>query len=80
MKYVDDTATLGHIINNNGTSYREEISNLAEWCAENNLPLNVSKIQPLIVDLRNKEAKTHTPVYVSGAAGKSFRITKVIRI
>ena len=52
MKYVDDSATFGHIINNNETLYQEEISNLAEWCAENNPLLDVSKIKPLIVGFR----------------------------
>ena len=48
-------------------SYQEKINNFAEWCTENNLLLNVNKSKELIVHFRKKEAKTHPPVYISGA-------------
>ena len=44
-----------------------EINNVAEWCTENNLLLNVSKTEEMIVDFRKKEAKTHTCVDITGA-------------
>ncbi len=59
---------------NDEFSYREEINHLAEWCTENNLLLNVSKTKELIVDFRKKEAKTHNPVYISGAEEVSAAI------
>ncbi len=67
VKYVDDTTIIGRIINNDESSYCKEINNLADWCAENKLLLNVSKTKELIIHFRKKEAKTHTPVYIDGA-------------
>lgn len=63
---VDNTTFIG-IIDNGERSYREEINNLAGWCTETNLLLNVSKSKELIVDFRKNKAKTHTSVYISGA-------------
>ncbi len=57
VKFANDTTTISQITNNKEISYREQINNLAEWCTENNLLLNI----------RKKETKTHTPVYISGA-------------
>ncbi len=39
VKSMDDTTIIGQITNNDETSYREEINNLAGWCTENNLLL-----------------------------------------
>ena len=66
VKFADDT-TISRFSNYDESSYWEEISSLAEWCTENNLLLNVNKTKRLIVDFRKKKAKTHTPVYISGA-------------
>jgi hypothetical protein len=35
-------------------AYREEVRDLAVWCQDNNLPLNVSKTKELIVDYRKR--------------------------
>ena len=35
---------------NDETAYREEVRDLAVWCQDNNLSLNVSKTKELIVD------------------------------
>ena len=67
MKYKDDTTIIGCIIYNDKSSYQEEINNPTEWCTENNVLINVSKTKELSVDFRKKEAKTHLPVYISGA-------------
>ena len=45
----------------------EKINHLAKRCAGRNLRLNISKTMKQIVDFRQKEAKTHTLVYISGA-------------
>ena len=36
------------------TAYREEVCDLAVWCQDNNLSLNISKIKELIVDYRKR--------------------------
>ncbi len=43
IKFADDTTVVRHIRNNDETHYRKEVSQLAEWCGDNNLSLNVSK-------------------------------------
>ena len=43
IKFADDTTVVGLITNNDETAYREKARNLAEWCQDNNLSLNVSK-------------------------------------
>ena len=43
------------------TAYREEARDLAVWCQDNNLSLNVSKRKELIVDYRKRQAE-QTPI------------------
>jgi hypothetical protein len=57
IKFADDTTVVGLIIGNNETAYREEVRELAVWCQDNNLSLNVSKTKELIVDYRKRRAK-----------------------
>jgi hypothetical protein len=52
IKFTDDTTVLGPITNDDETAYREEISDLAVWCQDNILSLNVSKTNKLNVDYR----------------------------
>jgi hypothetical protein len=50
IKFADNTPVLGQITDNNETAYREEVRDLAVWCQDNNLSLNVSKTKEMIVD------------------------------
>ena len=43
IKFADDTTVLGLITDNDETAYREEVRDMAVWCQDNNLSLNVSK-------------------------------------
>jgi hypothetical protein len=52
IKFSDDTTVVDLITDGNETGYREEVMDLAVWCQDNNLSLNVSKIKELIVDYR----------------------------
>ena len=54
IKFADDTTVVGLIIDNDEMAYREEVRDLAVWCQDNNLSLNVSKIKELIVDYRKR--------------------------
>jgi hypothetical protein len=38
----------------NDTTVREEVRNLAGWCQNNNLSLNVTKTKEIIVDYRKR--------------------------
>jgi DNA gyrase inhibitor GyrI len=54
IKFADDTTVVGLITDNDKTAYREEFRELAVWCQDNNLSLNVSKTVELIVDYRKR--------------------------
>ena len=45
-----DTTVTGLISCNNESTYRAEVSSLDEWCALNNLALNIFKTKEMIVD------------------------------
>ncbi|KAI4886572.1 hypothetical protein NFI96_000182 [Prochilodus magdalenae] len=65
IKFADDTTIIGNITNDDEGPYREEVKLLTEWCAANNLSLNVSKTKELIIDFR-KGGRTHTPLNIGG--------------
>ena len=57
IKFADDTTVVGLITNNDETAYRAEVRDLAVWCQDNNLSLNVSKIKELVVDYRKRRTE-----------------------
>jgi hypothetical protein len=57
---------VGLITNDDETAYREEVRDLAVWCQDNNLSLNVGKTKELIVDYRKRRAE-HAPIHIDGA-------------
>jgi hypothetical protein len=63
IKFADDTTVVGLIINNDKTAYREEIRELAMWCQDHSVFLNVSKTRELIVNYRKRQA----PININGA-------------
>lgn len=65
LKFADDTTVIGLIRAGDETSYREEVNHLVQWCAVNNLSLNISKTKELIVDFR-KQAGQHIPISING--------------
>jgi hypothetical protein len=50
IKFADDTTVVGLITDNDETAYREEVRDLAGWCQNSNLSLNVTKTKEMIVD------------------------------
>ena len=50
IKFADDMTVVGLIIGDDETAYREEVHDLAVWCQDNNLSLNISKTTELIVE------------------------------
>ena len=63
--FADDTV-LGLITDNDETAYREEVRDLAVWCQDNNLSLNVIKTKVMIVDYRKRRNK-HVPILIDRA-------------
>jgi hypothetical protein len=49
IKFVEDTTAVGLITDDDETAFREEVRDLAVWCQDNNLSLNVGKTSELIV-------------------------------
>ena len=58
------TLNLLHYSPNDETASREEVRDLAVWCQDNNLSLNVSKIKELIMD--NRKRKTEQALTSTG--------------
>ena len=66
IKFADDTTVVGLITDNDKTAYREEkVRDLAVWCQDNNLSLNVRKINEMIVDYRKRRVE-HSPFTSTG--------------
>ena len=53
------------ITDNDETAYRE-VKDLAVWCQDNNLSLNVTKTKEMIVDHRKRRTE-HVPNLIDGA-------------
>ena len=49
---LNDKTVVGLISNNDETHYRQEVSQLATWCKDNNLFLNVEKTEDVVIDFR----------------------------
>jgi hypothetical protein len=43
IKFVDDNTVVGLVTKNDESAYREEVSELALWCLDNNHSLNFEK-------------------------------------
>ena len=54
---------VGLITDNDETAYREEVNDLAVWCQDNNLSLNVIKTKEMIVHYRKKRTE-HAPILI----------------
>ncbi|CDQ84200.1 unnamed protein product [Oncorhynchus mykiss] len=65
IKFADDTTVVGLITDNDETAYREEVRDLAGWCQNNNLSLNVAKTKEMIVDYRKRRTE-HIPILSDG--------------
>ena len=65
-KFADNTTMVDLITNNDETAYREKGGELAVWCQDNNLSLNVNKSKELIVEYRKRRAE-HAPIHINGA-------------
>ena len=63
------TTVVGLITDNNETAYREEVRDLAVWCQDNNLSINVIKTKEMIVEYRKRRTE-HAPILiVRGCSG-----------
>jgi hypothetical protein len=56
---------VGLITDNDETAYREEVRDLAVWCQDNTLSLNVINTKEMIVDYRKKRTE-QAPILIDG--------------
>ena len=63
IKFANDTTVVGLKTDNDETAYREEVRDLAIWCQDNNLCLNVIKTKEMIVDYRKRRTE-HAPIII----------------
>jgi hypothetical protein len=56
---------------------REEVRDLAVWCQDNNLSLNVSKTKEMIVDYRKRRTE-NAPILIDRAVVEQVESFKVL--
>ena len=79
IKFADNTTVVGLITKNDETAYMEEVRDLAGWCQNKNLSLNVTKTKKLIVDYRKRRTK-HSPFLIDGAVVEQVKSFKFLGI
>ena len=55
INFADDTTVIGLITDNDETAYKEEVRDLAVWCQDNNLSLNMTKTKGDDCGLQEKD-------------------------
>ena len=79
IKFADDTTLVGLITDNDETAYREEVRDLAVWCQDNNLSLNVIKTKEMIVDYRKRRTE-HAPILIDRAVVEQVESFKFLGV
>uniref|UniRef100_A0A673Y8U9 Reverse transcriptase domain-containing protein n=1 Tax=Salmo trutta TaxID=8032 RepID=A0A673Y8U9_SALTR len=79
IKFADDTTVVGLITDNNEIAYMEEVRDLAMWCQDNNLSLNVIKTKKMIVDYRKRRTK-HASILIDGAVVEKVESFKFLGV
>ena len=69
IKFDVDTTVVDLITDE--TAYRK-VRDLAVWCQDNNLCLNVSKTKEMILDYRKRRGE-HATIHIDGAVGNNGR-------
>jgi hypothetical protein len=77
IKFADDATVVGLITYNDKTAYREEVRDLAVWCQDTNLSLNVIRTKELIVDYRKRRTE-HAPILIDGAVAARVESFKLV--
>jgi hypothetical protein len=74
-KEQDDTTVVGLITDDDEPAYREEVRDLAVWCQDNNLSLNISQTKELIMDCRKQRAE-HFPSDIDRAVVQQLQVLR----
>ncbi|MCJ8750258.1 hypothetical protein PDJAM_G00260460 [Pangasius djambal] len=79
IKFADDTTVVGLISNNDETNYRNEVQQLAIWCTNNNLSLNIEKTKEIVVDFWRAHTQ-RPPLIINSAAVERVSSTKFLGV
>ena len=79
IKFADYTTVVGLITDNDETANREEVRDVAVWCQNNNLSLNVTKTKEMVVDYR-KRSTEHAPILIDGAIVEQIESFKFLSV
>ena len=67
------------ITDNNETAYREEVRDLAVWCQDNNVSLNVNKTREMIGVYRKRRTK-YAPIFIDRAVVEQVESFKFLGV
>ena len=70
---------VGLITDNDETAYMELVRDLAGWCQNNNLSLNVTKTKEMVVDYR-KRSTEHVPILIDRAVVEQVESFKFLGV
>ena len=79
IKFADHITVVGLITDYGETAYRENVRDLAVWCQDNNLSLNVIKAKEMIVDNRKRRTE-HAPILIDGAVVEQVESFKFLGV
>ena len=79
IKFADGKTVVGLITDNDDTAYREEVRDLAGWCQNNNLSLNMIKTKEMIVDYMKRRTE-HAPILINGAVVEQVELFKFLGV
>ena len=65
--------------NNDESNYRDNVSQLAVWCRDNNLSLNVEKTKEIVVNFR-RALTHHPPLTINSDAVERVSSTKFLGV
>ncbi len=65
IKFADDATVVGLISGGDETTYRDEVQQVSAWCSANNLILNSTKTNEIIIDFR-RNSMAHVPLHING--------------
>jgi hypothetical protein len=71
---------VGLITANDETAYREEVRDLAVWCQDNYLYINVIKTKEIIVYYRKKRTELCFPILIDGAVVEQVESFKFLNV
>lgn len=76
--FADETTAIGLITNPDETAYRE-VGTLTVWCQVNNLSLNISKTNEVIVYFRRNQVG-HAPILINGGNMETVKNFKFLGV